>query len=397
MLNKELQQKHPVFYRGAHTAPGTSAGHFFIIDGINASGLYHANFGHASSTQDKYLSLNAVNQGSAAYPGNCYVCYHHQQAMITDLYPCDNLTDNDFDPCALLINSPIIINSDPRAKIVSAKSSLQANFVIYNVNEVSGKQQFTLGFYQGDKLCATSSTIRTASLGAGYHTTIDRTFNLPTSLKSGQYTMSVVCRLDANSEWMRAWECAPNSIPVEVLSNGTFQLTMPDYHNQECKLYLENPITEPTDGKTGGKTFEFTVCNPSTNNFEDSMRLEISTPTDTKTYVMPTSVYDGQKVTYRLFVKNSDVNFNDDYTVKAYYRENITHTWTELLTQSTGISQHIASSSGPVSIYDITGTLLHKFESTRQNDQYSSYLRSLSPGIYIVSDHNGTRKFVKHS
>ena len=87
MLNKELTNGHPVFYRGTHTAPGTSAGHIFVLDGINSTGKYHANFGHASSTQDKYVDLSIINQSSGTNPGVYNVCYHHQQAMITDFYP----------------------------------------------------------------------------------------------------------------------------------------------------------------------------------------------------------------------------------------------------------------------------------------------------------------------
>ncbi|HAE24734.1 MAG TPA: hypothetical protein DCG33_05285 [Prevotellaceae bacterium] len=395
MLNKELTNGHPVFYRGTHTAPGTSAGHIFVLDGINSTGKYHANFGHASSTQDKYVDLSIINQSSGTNPGVYNVCYHHQQAMITDFYPEEGLTDKDYDPHALVINSPIILNSDPYAKTVTATGTVNIGFRMYNANFVSSSHQYSIGFYKDGVLVANSSTIRNFSLGAGYYTNIKRTFNLPTTLANGQYEMAVISRENAASPWIRAWDNAPNCVPVTVQSNGKFIFTLPNYHNLDCNLYLEKNIKEPSDGKSGGKTFELTVCNPSSNNFEDTLRFEITASGTTKVYDMPTSIYDGQKITYRFFVKESDINMIKGYSVKAYYKETIANKWIQLKTDPTGIKHQTYQQTGQVCIYSITGQMLRKFDRTELERKYSSYLQSLPCGIYLISDNNGTRKFVK--
>ena len=395
MLNKELTNGHPVFYRGTHTAPGTSAGHIFVWDGINSTGKYHANFGHASSTQDKYVDLSIINQSSGTNPGVYNVCYHHQQAMITDFYPEEGLTDKNYDPHALVINSPIILNSDPYAKTVTATGTVNIGFRMYNANFVSSSHQYSIGFYKDGVLVANSSTIRNFSLGAGYYTNIKRTFNLPTTLANGQYEMAVISRENATSPWIRAWDNAPNCVPVTVQSNGKFIFTLPNYHNLDCNLYLEKNIKEPSDGKSGGKTFELTVCNPSSNNFEDTLRFEITASGTTKVYDMPTSIYDGQKITYRFFVKESDINMIKGYSVKAYYKETIANKWIQLKTDPTGIKHQTYQQTGQVCIYSITGQMLRKFDRTELERKYSSYLQSLPCGIYLISDNNGTRKFVK--
>lgn len=396
MLNNELENNRPVFYRGDHTTPGSVGGHIFVIDGINKNGNYHFNFGHASSTQDKFTDLSVINQGAGTWPGTFSVCYHHQQAMITDFYPVADLTDKDYDEMALMLTSAMVLGGDDHAKEVRAKGTVQAKFKVNSVSFVKHSIQMTLGFYQGDKLCATSSTVRNLSLNAGYSLSFDRSFNLPGNLPAGEYVMSVVSRADANSPWVRCWDDAPNSVPVTVQSNKTFVFTMPDYHNLECNLVLERDIVEK-NVKTGGKTFEFTVCNPSNNNFEDSIRLVVTTPDATKQYDQLTSVYDGQRVTYRFFVANSDVRFSRGYEVKAYYKETAAAEWMPMTYEKEGIRAAKVESSNQVSVYTVAGIRIKHFNMVEGDSRYASFLSSLPKGVYLVCDRNGTRKFVKRT
>ncbi len=46
---------------------GTEAGHMFVIDGLDADGKYHVNFGHLGSG-DKFADINVLNQ-SGTNPG----------------------------------------------------------------------------------------------------------------------------------------------------------------------------------------------------------------------------------------------------------------------------------------------------------------------------------------
>ena len=294
MLNRELENKRPVLYRGVHTVQNDRSGHLFVIDGKDKNGRYHANFGHAKSTQDKYVDMSIINQGTDTFPGNYNVCYHHQQAMVTDLYPVEGLTDADYDNVAVELNSPVILNGDPHAKTIRANGSVRLQFRIYYVRFTGGKGQLTWGFYKNGVLKGTSTTIRNISASnSGTNITFDREFTLPSGLPTGKYEMAVIYREDKDSPWVRGWDNTPNSIPAQLWSDGTWVFSMPNYHNLECNLYLENPIKEASNGKSGGKTFELTVCNPTDNNFEDTIRLEVTNGLKSAQYELPTSVYDG--------------------------------------------------------------------------------------------------------
>jgi hypothetical protein len=83
------------------------------------------------------------------------------------------------------------------------------------------------------------------------------------------------------------------------------------------------------------------------------------------------------------------------YSVKAYYKETIANKWIQLKTDPTGIKHQTYQQTGQVCIYSITGQMLRKFDRTELERKYSSYLQSLPCGIYLISDNNGTRTFVK--
>lgn len=89
MLKNELNAGRPVYYRASHkNTNGTYSGHAFIIDGYNASGKYHINWGWdgSYSGSSTYFSLNAFNPGSYKF--------NYGQAMIADLRPMTILSIN---------------------------------------------------------------------------------------------------------------------------------------------------------------------------------------------------------------------------------------------------------------------------------------------------------------
>ena len=394
MLNAELQNGHPVFYRGDHTRPGMSmVGHMYVVDGSDGNGLYHFNFGHASSEQDKYADLNIINQGDGIWPGIYSVSYHHRQAMVTDFYPVDGLTDADYDHTALVLNSPIVLEGQPSATSVRAETKVQAKFQFRYVSFIGGSCQFSLGFYQRDDLKAVSKTVRNTSLtDGGYAVNVDRSFTLPDHLADGDYEMSIISRDDENSPWVRGWDNAPNRVPVTV-KNDVYTFTMPNYHTLETHLYLKDGvIREVTDVKADGKVLELTVCNPSDNNFEDSLRLVVTANGQTRQYDMVTSIYDGQKVTYRFLVGSNDIDTTNGYTAVAHYKEVNTGEWLQLLDQTMGIGTATATKFEGVEIYTTGGSLLKCIGKMDVATSYSQALSQLPKGIYVIRDNSGTRK-----
>lgn len=397
ILNEELQGGHPVFYRGDHTRPGMSmVGHMYVIDGRDAEGQYHFNFGHASKLQDKYTNLNVVNQGDGVWPGIYSVSYHHRQAMVTDFYPVDGLSDSDYDHTALVLNSPMVLEGKPNARTIEVKGTVSAKFQFRYVSFTGGSCQYSLGFYRQDKLMAVSRTIRNSKLtdgGSGIN--VDRSFTLPDHLADGDYEMSIISRDDENSPWVRGWDNAPNRVPVSV-RNEVYSFTMPNYHTLESSLYLEDGTIHEVKGvNADGRVLELTVCNPSDNNFEDSLRLVVKAKGKTHQYNMVTSIYDGQRITYRFLVANNDIDTTNGYTVEAYYKEVNTGDWVRLTDKASYINMPFSLPYSGVEIYSIGGVLLKHIESNEVDNVYSQILSSLPKGIYIICDKNGVRKFTK--
>jgi hypothetical protein len=396
MLNSELEKGRPVFYRGDHSTPEKMVGHMYVIDGRDAEGYYHFNFGHANKKQDKYTDLNIINQGDGIWPGIYSVSYHHQQAMLTDFFPVDGLTDGDFDHTALVLNSPIVLESQPLAKTIGVRGTVQAKFQVRHVSFAGGAGQYSLGFYQQDKLVATVQTVRDMSFSdGGRGINIDRKFTLPKHLADGNYVMSIISRDDENSPWVRGWDNAPNRVPVNV-KNNTYTFSMPNYHTLETNLYLtEEGIKEVKGIATNGKVLELTICNPSDNNFEDSIKLVVSAKGKTCEYIMPTSIYNGQRITYRFLVADKDIDTHGDYSVKAYFKEANSDEWIKLSDHPTGVQVPESMEFDGLEIYTIDGKRIKRIAAMDVDGSYSGILSSLPKGIYVIRDKNGTRKFVK--
>lgn len=398
MLNKELEDRRPVFYRGDHTEPNKKdfAGHMFVIDGCDSEGRYHFNFGHANKKQDKYTDLNIINQGDGIWPGIYSVSYHHRQAMVTDFYLVNGLTDVDFDHTAIVLNSPIVLEGQPNAKSIRANGKVKAKFQFRYVSFFGDSCQFGLGFYYQGELKAVSKTIRDTSLtDGGYAINVNRSFTLPDHLADGDYEMSIISRDDKNSPWVRGWDNAPNRVPVTV-KDDVYTFSMPNYHTLETHLYLEDGIIhEVTDVKAEGKVLELTVCNSSDNNFEDSLRLVVTANGQMRQYDIATSIYDGQKVTYRFLVADYDIDTTKGYTAVAYYKEVNTGKWMPLLDQASNITTTKSATLDGVEIYTIGGMLLKRIDKMEVNTSYSQVLSQLPKGIYVIRDKNGTRKFAK--
>jgi hypothetical protein len=312
-----------VFYRGDHsTFEKALAGHIFVIDGRDSEGRYHFNFGHASSTQDKYTSLNLINQGTENFigrksNGSDNAAYDYCQAMITSFFPVDGLTDADYDAANIMISKPMVIDGDRTPRVVSMTGSVTISFQFHYVSFIGGSIQYSIGFYQNGNLKGVSTTTRTATLsdgGRGINAT-DRTFLLPTGLANGEYEMAVVTRTDSSAPWLRGWDCAPNCIPVTV-NGSTFTFNIPSFHNGETNLKLEEEPTIVSDG-----VIEFTVVNSSENNFEGTIKVKCG-ETDNS---LLTAVYEGQSVTYRFPIGSNSI---DGLTIS--YLEDDTEQWQSL-------------------------------------------------------------------
>ena len=332
MIDEQLSNGHPVIYNSRHTQPfGGNSSHIFILDGRNDDGNYHFNFGYDNSNIDKFTSLSAINQGNEPKAGNSFTCWHHRQAMITDCYPVEGLTENDYPRCEASLSQPFVLEDDASAREVKVSNRLRAKFQYRCISFNTDSLQYTLGFFHDGMLAGVSPSWRQnrISIGGG-GINVDRYFVLPEELADGDYEMALVTRTDADSPWLRSWDNVPNRVPV-IVSGGTFSFRLPDLHDGPTILRLQGKPQEIEGVREGGHTFEFTIHNPSENNFEDSLRVSIVTTSgNVYSSAMPTSVYDGQTLSYRYFIPDDKADFGSGYTVELYYRETCLDEWIPL-------------------------------------------------------------------
>ena len=398
MIDEQIGAGRPIIYNSQHTRPFAShSAHIFILDGRDDEGRYHFNFGYDNSSVDKFTSLNAINQGSEAKAGNCFTCWHHSQRMVTDCYPVEGLSDADYPRCEVSLSEPFVLEGDAARKEISVTGRVLAKFQYRCISFDADNIQYSLGFYRGQQLAGVSPSWRQnyISIGGGV-SNVNRYFLLPDNLPDGNYEMALVSRTSEDDAWRRGWDNVPNSVPVNV-SGQTFTFHMPDYHNGPAHLYLKKDVEEIVGARDGGRTFEFTIANPSTNNFEDTLRVTV---TNARGQVfessMPTSVYDGQSLPYRYFIPEDQADFmNGNFTIALHYHETATGAWMPLTDSPSGIvvTTSTAATRRPAGIYTLGGIRVAALPNTHSATRSESEL--LPSGLYVVCLPDGTvRKIV---
>lgn len=394
MLNSELEAGHPVFYRGDHTsATADLVGHMFVIDGKNDDGNYHFNFGHASLKQDKFTSLNIVNQRESTVIGDpSCVAYHHRQAMVTDFFPVAHLTEADYDAANVVLTQPIVINDDKTPRIFRAKGSIKVSFQFRYVSFNGGSIQYSLGFCRDGEMVVSPSFRTNTFVDGGGVSNVSRTFQLPSGLADGSYEMCLVSRTDDSAPWLRGWDCAPNSIPVTV-DGDVLEFNIPSFHDATPQLQLEGSWSEMAVNDS--RYAEFTISNPTDNNFEDSLKV-VAKVSDTETVIghdiyLPTSIYSGQSLTYRVPISDTDLS-----GIEIYYKGSATGEWLSLTNPAPDIIEgNEVNREEGVDVFTSDGVLAAHLSFAAVHDSYSFVLSRLPRGIYIIRDVSGVRKFAK--
>lgn len=348
MLDEQLAAGRPVYYRGRafrYKSGSDGIGHIFVIDGKNSEELYHINFGHGDIQQNKYASLNAINQSSGTYPGDYGVYYNWEQGMATDLYPDNHFDETTFNDYPVYLVEPICLNNNKRLDRINIATGgsfqLTMSLNVYNTDYITAKDgaigswQYALGVYGGEKL-KTIITPQGDNVFSSSNANITKSFEFPTTIGNGEYEIRIVTRHSNEELWQPVWDIAPNVINAVVDNNSVILTTMGN-HTLETNLYLLSPITEigEASGEYTGKLFSLDIKNPSDNNFEHLIKFEIvSKGVVCGTYEQNTSVYSGCEVEYHFLIPNQVFDFanNSDYTVKAYYYEHNQKEYIELTT-----------------------------------------------------------------
>lgn len=399
LLNAQLRAGHPVFYRGSWLFNGGEAGHMFVIDGLDADGKYHVNFGHLGSG-DKYADINILNQ-SGTYPGGRGVCYNASQAMVINCYPTPDATEYPIQRC--ISEGTIVLNEDATLKQVTVNlgEKISLSCCLRNYSLEKATVNYGWGLVKDGRLVSILRQ-RTYGLSAGYIFVEERhlDFALPTDLEDGNYQLSMYSKSDVDPTWNKVWTCAPTDVDL-VVSNGKATVTVPDCHVGDAQLYIEDEIGEVTnsfESYVSGRAFELKIANPSTNNFQDRLKLEIVADGVEYSYETTQPVYSQTQVTYQVLVPQTAVDLKGKSisSVKAYYYDSTSETYKPLLAKGvSGVNAVEASKqSGDIYVYTTNGMLVKHIAAKNVAEQYGDVLNSLSHGIYVVKEGGKTRKII---
>jgi len=404
MIDRDLQAGHPVYYAANWIGCDNSgenrivpSGHIFVIDGVNAEGKYHVNFGTGTPSNNKYVDLDVLNQSKeGTLPGGRGVCYNTRQCMVTDFYPVDNDVYLDR---ALMVVRPLVLNETPAKQQWQTElgETLMLGCRMQNYNVKRDTIRYGLGIFENGKMIKVLNE-RTLRLGPGYYLDINYEFKLPATLEDGKYEMRFVSHNNHSTEWTKSLEGVPATIDL-IVAGGKANITLPPNRTLPANLYLREPIREVENDfskNVPGKSFLFAFRNPSANNFEDTIRINFTIDGEVKEFKSYASVYDGSDVDYHVTVPSAYLNLEDkDYTLEAYYYEHNAGKYLPLgLEDLTGIgdTEKEMCSDGDIFVYTINGRLVRRIK--RRSCLFGeNVLTELLPkGVYIVKDGDHTKK-----
>jgi len=420
MLDAQLSKHQPVFYGGSYCYFDDDAltskriGHYWVIDGKNDEGFYHANFGTGSSRTLKYTALDMMQQTVAdnVYPGGFAIFYGHNDMMITDIVPQADATDADYALHNLILTQPIYFASEPKTitKSLGLAEAFNLEFDFSNYDRDRGTTYYKIGLYQNGQLKGFANANNTQgyhsiTLGAGHYLHREKSFVLPSGLSAGTYEMHFVTQNRETGKWQQVLESVKGGMKL-VCSNGKATITLPVNHTFSTGLYLKKDVSEVVDeyndaqAKGNGKdgvSLRLSLVNSSDNNFCDTLRLEFKMATgETKILNYNASVYDNSEIEYHIFVPSQLVDLSETYTLNLYYYDSTSKAYIPL-TRTSNIT-HVngeVSSSSDLYVYRTNGTIVARIPRQRISRDYFTALSKLAHGVYIIKDRNETRKVIK--
>lgn len=170
IIKGELAEKRPVLMSGINYIE--SVGHEFVLDGYNAQGLYHVNWGWGG-TSNGYFDVNFMSpdyQGIGGSNGG----YVAEQSILTDLYPdkegnteytynlfaCRGLTFNDKKEFHLTIQNCSLIPFGGEVGIIAEKDGVVIAHATDSFAEMEIPSMERMGlYYKLDELGLTASQI----------------------------------------------------------------------------------------------------------------------------------------------------------------------------------------------------------------------------------------------
>lgn len=418
MLDQQLESGRPVYYRGRafkYKSSQDGIGHVFVIDGKQADGVYHANFGKNTKGYNKHVSLDVLDQSTdeGAYPGDYGTYYNWEQGMATDLYPDNDFNEETFNDYPVYLAEPLTLNNDKSLDELTISLNepfyLSTKLQVFTADYIKAKDgsigtwEQALGVYKDEELLSVIQSKQNHSFSTSSTKSSILPYEIPSSISDGEYEIRVVTKRANADMWQPVWDIAPNTIYANI-KKGKVTLRTMGNHTLETKLYLLDPIKEvgeyvykTSEVDYSGRLFSLKIKNPTDNNFENKINLSVVVDNVEKANLeQMASVYSGCQVEYRFLIPYEVFDFRNssNYKIKASYYEQNEQKYIDLTTDIPDLSD-IKSPQKSVypqerSIYSINGVLLKHLE-----DSDTHPLEDLPRGCYIIKEKGSTRKVLK--
>ena len=259
LLMNELINARPVVYAGFTPNGG---GHGFVLDGCNADGYYHINWGWGGSSNGYFLitALNPDDQGIGSFEGG----YNASQEFIANLYP----DKGEPFPEGYLEGTCYKIWPEVSEVNLGQKVPINIRYLIFNGYGYGYTARISYGFMlsdtNGNQVSFTTDNILTRSfeLGMRYSYYDDKAFQYttPERLADGDYYLWLVYK-EASQENYSFLANAPNlprylNVRVE---NGVMTLWVPD--TQPGKLSVTTLTAPQRVGTNNDVEVSATIAN----------------------------------------------------------------------------------------------------------------------------------------
>ena len=206
MVYKELSEQRPIYYSG-NDSKGKN-GHAFVIDGYNADGQVHVNWGWGGF-EDGYFDIGILTpQGNGDYS--------YKQDMITDIQPAQ---DGQWKSHLTLYYGNELTIKKFGKKLISV-----AEIQLWNVSSSTLNGEFQL-VIEGNGILRDLVSIDYTEKDSYYKSYKLPNLSLPTGLPDGDYQVYLRFKDDRDANWqvVRSEYGKPNSVVINI-ANRTFTI-----------------------------------------------------------------------------------------------------------------------------------------------------------------------------
>lgn len=224
MLINEFENNRPVAYGGVTRR---AAGHFFVLDGVNADGYYHVNWGW-SGNSDGYYLLGLLEPGAQGIGGADGGAFHYEQNMIIGIQRPQEGSQPKYNFICGGVNE--VNKTIGRQESVTLTASGVWN---ESANEVTASLGFILIDAEGHTVYRqTAAETETYEIAHGQRK-LSCSFIIPDSIPAGEYTLRPAYQTSADGfaadRLMQVMPGQPSRYIVTVNDNNIKYATLGAY------------------------------------------------------------------------------------------------------------------------------------------------------------------------